>query len=92
MSASPPLDWNTVTADLQRSVNNCAIYILESMTPHAWLSTFLPQVDMTQPPPGYEEYSSDGDKPPAKRRLPNNPEVGPAKKKKPRAAASHPAL
>jgi hypothetical protein len=95
MSASTPLDWNTVTADLQRSVNNCALCILQSMTPPVWMSTFLSQVDVTQPPPGYEAHSptsSDGDKPPAKRRLLNNPEVGPAKKKKLPAAASYPAL
>ena len=91
MSAPPPLDWNTVTADLQRSVNNCALYVLESMTPPTWLSMFLPQVDVTQPPPGYEVLEDETQKPPAKRRSTNDQNSELAKKKKPPAAASHPA-
>jgi len=57
------LDWNTVTMDLQRSVNNLALFVLESMTPPNWTQTFFPDVDLTQPPPppppppGYESMS-----------------------------------
>jgi hypothetical protein len=54
------LDWTTVTMDLQRAVNNLALYVLESMTPMVWNPTFCPSaaVDVTQPPPGYKEVSN----------------------------------
>lgn len=51
------LDWNTVTSDLQRSVNNLALFVLESMTVPTWLPTLfqgnpLPvAIDMCKPPP-----------------------------------------
>lgn len=47
------LDWTTVTMDLQRAVNNLALFVLESMTPMVWHPTVCPPVDITQPPPGY---------------------------------------
>ena len=49
------LDWNTVTMDLQRSVNNLALYVLESMSAPTWLPTFVSTLDLTKPPPGYED-------------------------------------
>lgn len=54
---STPIDWNTIVTDLQRSVNNLALYVLESMSPPTWISTFLPNVDVSKPPPGYEPLS-----------------------------------
>ena len=49
------LDWNMVTMDLQRSVNNLALYVLESMSAPTWVPTFLPQLDVSKLPPGYED-------------------------------------
>jgi hypothetical protein len=49
-----PMNWTTVVMDLQRSVNNLALYVLESMTPPLWLAN----VDVTQPPPGYKGTST----------------------------------
>ena len=51
------LDWNTVTMDLQRSVNNLALYVLESMSAPTWLPTFVSTLDLTKPPPGYEDLT-----------------------------------
>ena len=48
------LDWNTETTDLQRSVNNLALYVLESMSAPTWTPSFLSELDLTKPPPGYE--------------------------------------
>ena len=74
------LDWTTVTLDLQRAVNNLALYVLESMKPPSWNQTICPYIDVTQPPPGYTgppEKSEPDDGPPTK-----SPDKGLDKKKK----------
>ena len=77
MEAPSTMNWNTVVMDLQRSVNNLALYVLESMAPPTWLATFL---DVNQPPPGYGSMShassEANEKPPPKNR------PGPGRKKK----------
>ena len=55
------LDWNMVTTDLQRSVNNLALYVLESMSAPTWTPAFLSELDLTKPPPGYEVSPEDSE-------------------------------
>ena len=91
-------DWNTVVMDLQRAANNLALFVLESMTPPVWLASFLRNVDVTQPPPGYQNLSSfsseetlamdDKPNPTAKRRPIKDKDKGAGKKKKSYAAAA----
>jgi hypothetical protein len=74
------LDWTTVTMDLQRAVNNLALYVLESMTPMAWPPTACPPVDVTQPPPGYNMTNADDKQ--LETNLSPIKDKGPGKKKK----------
>ena len=76
------LDWNMVTMDLQRSVNNLALYVLESMSAPTWVPTFLPDLDVSKPPPGYEDSPEDSVMSDEKAPSQQSPKKPPKKRKK----------